>query len=141
MILRRWLVVVAVVSGLTGCAADQSLSSEAAEDLQQRVEKVRDAVRADDTDAASRRLLELERAVTRWLDSDALTEGRAARILSAATAVAARLDAIAQANPEPTPTITLVVTETATETVTPSPSETEDEDFDFDRGHGKDKDG
>lgn len=134
MMWRRGIIIASVALGLAACASDRPLSPEAAADLQRRVEKVRDAVRAEDTDAASQRLLELERAVTRWLGSGSLTEVRAARILSASTAVASRLEAIDEANPEPTPTITVVVTETATAT----PSET-DEDDDFGKGRGKDK--
>ena len=118
------------------CGSDPQLSSLAASDLQERVARVRTAADADDPDAAARKLLALEAAVSRWLEAGELSEGRAARILSASTAVALRLDAIAEANPTPTPTITVVVTET--ETATPSPSQTEDwEDQDPGKGHGK----
>lgn len=119
------LVIVLLAGGLflTGCGDDSGMTAAATADLRDRVERVERAVADGDPEAAANKLLALEDAVSRWLDDGAITEERAARILSAATAVALRLEAIQEANPEPTPTIYIEVTETATETVTATPTE------------------
>lgn len=135
-----------LVLGLAACGSDPQLSATAAADLGARVDKIDAAVERGDTEGAAERLLALQKAVAEWLASGELSQERATQILTASTAVAARIDTIAEANPTPTPTVTVVVTETATATETveaewpPGKDKDKDKHEDEDEGFDDDED-
>lgn len=130
---------VALPLALGACGSDPGVTEVASVDLLARVDRVEAAVDEGDAEAAHERLIALEKAVSRWLDDGQLSEARAAEILSASTAVAARIDAIEDANPSPTPTVTVVVTATETAVSTATATATETVILEH-PGKGKDKD-
>ena len=104
-----FLASVVVVAVLGACGGDSApMSDKAATQLRARVTAVRTAVEARDVDGAGRALDALRQAVDRLRGENALSDGRAADILAAASAVNDQL-------------VTVTTTTTTTTTVPPPP--------------------
>lgn len=112
---------------LAACGDNDSLSSEAAQQLDMRVDEIRAAAEGDDRSLLEARLAELRRTVGELQSRGEVTEARAREILAAA----AEVEALSFAVP--------TTSTTTTTTTAPPPPPDDDKDDDEDRGKGKDE--
>jgi hypothetical protein len=112
---------------LAGCAGQPEISARAQRQLQARLDDVRTAVAAADRIGAQSALRDLERSVSQLLDSNQLSDGRAAEILAAAEGVATQLSLL----PDPEPSVA--------PSPTPKPDKPDKPDKPEDKGKGKEK--
>jgi hypothetical protein len=114
---------------LVGCGSSSpGISEDASQQLELRVEAVRNAAAARDRNGAEAALADLRRSVDALRSRDEVSNDRATEILDAAATVEARLQSI--------PTTT-----TTTTTTLPPPTRGQDEDDNRGRGRGEDRGG
>ena len=113
---------------LVGCGSSSpGISEDASQQLELRVEAVRNAAAARDRTGAEAALADLRRSVDALRSRDEVSKGRATEILDAAATVEARLQSIP--------------TTTTTTTTLPPPTRGQDEDDNRGRGRGEDRGG
>jgi hypothetical protein len=133
--MRRTRLVIAMLAAalaavvLVGCGSSSpSISEDASQQLELRVEAVRNAAAARDRTGAEAALADLRRSVEALRSRDEVSSDRVSEILDAAATVEARLQSI--------PTTT-----TTTTTTLPPPTRGQDEDDNRGRGRGGDRGG